>query len=292
MQLRLAVSFGPIDGERVLTRMSRPGTLAGMDRARGPAPAFRRAGWLALITGYMVFTGLTLAGCHTTSAASPATPARGTASASASPGLSLPGTHQATTRYQITPTVSTVVVVSHVGNVSVTGGSASAISVTQRVYYSKTPPVTTRTVRGKTLTVTYSCPAQIVCGVAYTLAVPRSVAVQVTAGAGAIRLAGLAGTVTAKADVGLINATGLTGASVSLATRVGGISASFAAAPATVQASARVGAITLHVPGTAAYKVAANAHVGKATVSTRQSSSSAYVITATTDVGAILVAPS
>jgi len=58
-----------------------------------------------------------------------------------------------------------------------------------------------------------------------------------------------------------------------------------------VQSSARVGAITLHVPGAAAYKVAANAHVGKATVSTRQSSSSAHVISATTDVGAILVAP-
>jgi hypothetical protein len=249
-----------------------------MDRARGPAPAFRRAGWPTLITGFTGFIVLTLAGCHATSAASPATPA--------------PGTHQAMTRYQITSTVSTIVVVSHVGNVTVTGGSGPVISVTQRAYYSKTPPVTKRTVSGKTLTVTYSCPAQIVCGVAYTLAVPRSVAVQVTAGAGAIRLAGLAGSVTAKADVGLINATGLTGASVSLSTRVGGISASFAASPATVRASARVGAIALHVPGTASYKVTANAHLGKATVSTRQSSSSAHVITATTDVGAILVAPS
>src|SRR5712691_13372340 len=159
------------------------------DRARGPAPAFRRAGWLALITGYMGFTGLPLAGCHTTSAASPATPAPSTASASASPGLSVPGTHQATTTYQITSTVSTVVVVSHVGNVTVTGGGGPAISVTQQVYYSKMPPVTTRTVSGKTLTVTYSCPAQIVCGVAYTLAVPRSVAVQVSGGAGPVRLA-------------------------------------------------------------------------------------------------------
>jgi hypothetical protein len=263
-----------------------------MDRARGPAPAFRPAGWLALIAGFMGFTGLTLTGCHATSAASPATPAPGTASASASPGLSVPGTHQATTRYQITSTVSTVVVVSHVGNVTVTGGSDPVISVTQQAYYSETPPVTKRTVSGKTLTVTYSCPGQIVCGVAYTLAVPRSVAVQVTAGAGSVRLAGLAGSVTAKVDVGLINATGLTGASVSLSTRVGGISASFAASPATVRASAQVGAITLHVPGTASYQVAANAHVGKATVSIRQSSSSARAITATTDVGAIVIAPS
>ncbi len=258
-----------------------------MDRERGPAAAIRRAGSLALITGLTGLTGLALAGCQATGAASPGT----TASASASPGLSVPGTHRATTTYQITSRVSTVVVVSHVGNVTVTGGSGPAISVTQQAYYSKTPPATTRTVSGKTLTITYSCPAQLVCGVAYTLAVPRSMALRVTAGAGAVRLAGLAGTVTAKVDVGLISATGLTSASVSLSTRVGGISASFAAAPATVQASARVGAIRLHVPGTAAYRVNANAHVGKATVSTRQSSSSAHVITATTDVGAILVAP-
>ena len=166
----------------------------------------------------------------------------GTATATASPGLSVPGTHQATARYQITAPVSTVVIVSHVGNVTVTGGSGPGVSVTQRVYYSKTPPTTTRTVSGKTLTVTYDCRTQLVCGVAYTLAVPRSVAVRVTAGAGSVRLTGLAGSVTAKADVGLINATGLTSASVSLTTRVGGISASFTAAPTAVQASANVGA--------------------------------------------------
>jgi len=113
----------------------------------------------------------------------------------------------------------------------------------------------------------------------------------VTAGAGSVRLTGLAGSVTAKADVGLINATGLTGASVSLATRVGAISATFTAAPTAVRASANVGAITVHVPGTTSYKVTADARVGKTTVSARQSASSGHAITATTDVGAIVVAP-
>jgi hypothetical protein len=188
--------------------------------------------------------------------------------------------------------VSTVVIVSHVGNVTVTGGSGPGVSVTQQVYYSKTAPTTTRTVSGKTLTVTYHCPAQLVCGVAYTLAVPRSAAVRVTAGAGSVRLTGLAGSVTAKADAGLINATGLTGASVSLTTRVGAISASFAAAPTAVRASVNVGAITVHVPGTTSYKVAADARVGKTTISAPQSDSSGHAITATTDVGAIVIAPS
>jgi DUF4097 and DUF4098 domain-containing protein YvlB len=188
--------------------------------------------------------------------------------------------------------VSTVVIVSHVGNVTVTGGSGPGVSVTQLAYYSKTAPATTRTVSGKTLTITYDCRTQLVCGVAYTVAVPRSAAVRVTAGAGSVRLTGLAGSVTAKADVGLINATGLTSASVSLTTRVGGISASFAAAPTAVQASANVGAITVHVPGSTSYKVAADARVGKTTVSAPQSASSGHAITATTDIGAITVAPS
>ena len=103
---------------------------------------------------------------------------------------------------------------------------------------------------------------------------------------------GLAGSVTAKADVGFINATGLTSASVSLTTRVGGISATFTAAPTAVRASANVGTITVHVPGSTSYKVAADARVGKTTVSAPQSASSGHAITATTDIGAIVVAPS
>ena len=257
-----------------------------MDRVRGPRPASGRARSAALLTGLVGLSGLALAGCHSTSTAAPS------ASASASPGLSVPGTHRTTTTYQVSAPVSTVVVVGHTGNVTVTGGSGPAVSVTQQADYSRTPPTTTHTVSGNTLTVTYSCPTQVVCGVAYTLEVPRSVAVQVSTGAGTVRLSGLAGSVTAKADVGLISATGLTGASASLTTNVGAISASFAAAPTTVQASASVGAITLRVPGTVSYKVTADAHVGKATVSTRQSPSSAHAITATTDVGAIVIAPS
>lgn len=263
-----------------------------MDRASEPAAAIRRAGSLALITGLLGTAGLNLAGCTSSSSSPGAGSSPGTATASASPGLSVPGTHQATSRYQISAPVSTVVIVGHVGNVTVNGGSGPAVSVIQHAYYSKAPPATTRTVSGTTLTVTYHCPTQLVCGVAYTLAVPRSVAVRVSAGAGAVRLTGLAGSVTAKADAGLINATGLASASVSLTTRVGGISASFTAPPTTVQASTNVGAITVRVPGTAAYKVTADARVGKTTISAPQSASSSHAISATTDVGAIIVATS
>jgi hypothetical protein len=263
-----------------------------MDRPSGPAAAIRRAGSLALITGLLGAAGLSLAGCTSSSSSPGAGSSPGTATASASPGLSIPGTHQATSRYQISAPVSTAVIISHVGNITVTGGSGPGVSVTQHVYYSRTPPATTRTVSGNTLTVTYHCHAQVVCGVAYTLAVPRSVAVRATAGAGAVRLTGLAGSLTATADAGNITATGLASASVSLTTRVGGVSAGFTAAPATVQATTNVGAITVRVPGTVSYKVTADTRVGKTTISVPQSASSGHAITATTDVGVIVVAPS
>jgi hypothetical protein len=248
-----------------------------------------------------------LAGCHAANAAnSPTAPTTSapTASASttsastastgravaASPGLSIPGTHKSTTVYHVSSPVSTVVVTTHAGDVTVIGGG-SATSITQQVDYSSTPPATIRSINGRTLTIAYTCSPQVVCGVAYIIRVPRDVTVRATAGAGAIRLTGLAGTVTAKADVGFIAATGLAGASVSLTTDVGGISATFTATPATVQALARVGGITLRVPSSASYKVSADAHVGRATVSVRQSSSAPHAITAVTDVGDILIAP-
>jgi hypothetical protein len=268
----------------------------GLGRA-GPAT---RIGGLALIVG---ITGLALAGCHPAASASPATSASATASATGtvtqgaaatpSPRLSVPGTHSSTVVYRISAPVSTVIVISHVGDVTVIGGglTTSAASVTQEADYSSSPPVTSRTISGKTLTVTYTCPVQLVCGVAYIVRVPRDVAVEATAGAGAIRLTGLGGRVTAKADVGSISAVGLTGSIVSLATDVGGISATFAAAPATIQAMTRVGGIMLRVPGTVSYKVSVDAHLGKATVSVPQDSSSPHAITVTDDVGTVLIGP-
>jgi hypothetical protein len=247
---------------------------------------------LTSLAGLGILGCLALTGCHVDVNAGSPVSVSGEPTTSPGPGLSVPGTHKSATVYRISSPVSTVVVISHVGNITVTGGSGPSVSVTQQATYSKTPPVTTRTISGKTLTVTYTCPSQLVCAVAYVLQVPRDVAVQAQADAGAIRLAGLAGNVTAKARVGLIDGTGLSGASVSLTTDGGGISASFTAAPGTLQATAHVGAISLRLPGTASYKVSADARVGHADVGVRQSPSSAHVITATTDVGAIKISTS
>jgi hypothetical protein len=53
----------------------------------------------------------------------------------------------------------------------------------------------------------------------------------------------------------------------------------------------RVGGITLRVPGSGVYKVLVHDHLGKVTVTVPQSSSARNAITATTDIGAVLIAP-
>src|SRR5689334_4211840 len=247
---------------------------------------------LPSLAGLGILGCLALTGCHVDVHAGSPVKISGQASASPDPGVSVPGTHRSATVYRISSPVSTVVVISHVGNITVTGGSGSSTSVTEQATYSKTPPRTTRTISGKTLTVTYDCPSQLVCAVAYAVKVPRGVTVQAQASAGAVTLTGLAGNVTATAKIGIIYATGLSGAAVSLTAYGGGISASFTSAPATLRAIARVGSVDLRVPGTVSYKVSADAHVGHAEVGVRQSSSSGHVITATTDVGSIKVSAS
>ena len=247
---------------------------------------------LSPLAGLGILGCLALTGCHVDVHAGSPVKISGDASTSPDSGISVPGTHKSATVYRITSPVSTVVVISHVGNITVTGGSGSSTSVTEQATYSKTRPDTTRTISGKTLTVTYNCPTQLVCAVAYTVQVPRGVTVRAQASAGAVTLSGLAGNVTATAKVGIIYATGLSGSAVSLTAYGGGISASFTSAPATLRAVARVGTVDLHVPGSVAYKVSADAHVGHAEVGVRQSSSSRHVITATTDVGSINVSAS
>ncbi len=243
----------------------------------------------ALLCAVTMLAGMALSGCQVSSASTSA-PGGSAGTVTASAAVSIPGTHRSSATYTISSPVSALVVTSQVGNVTVTGGSGSTATVTEHSTYSSKPPVTMRTVSGGTLSVGYACPTELVCTVSYDIQVPRAAAVQVTADAGKIVLSALAGRLTAKAVAGLITATGLTGASVSLTTDVGAITADFAAAPASIRAVTRVGAITLRVPTTGTYTVNANASVGRATVRIPQAPSAPHTITATTDVGTILVA--
>jgi len=234
---------------------------------------------------------LMLAGCKasaTVSAPSTTIPAADLPS----PSLSIPGTHTSVHGYTIAADVSMLVVDGQIGDITVVGSNRSGAEVVTQAAYSSTAPTITRTVSGTTLTVGYTCAMQIACGVAFVIAVPSGTAVHATTDTGAIRLTGLAGPVRAKADAGLIDASGLTAQSASFSTDVGGIDVTFTSPPRDVTAGTRVGAITIRVPVTVAYRVTANAIVGRVTVSVPPGAGAARTITARTDVGSVSVTPS
>jgi hypothetical protein len=194
--------------------------------------------------------------------------------------------------FTISGRVTAVVIDDDGGSIDVTGSSRSTVLVSPQLSYSKTPPVVRHVLSGTTLTLSYACPSQVICGVSYTVQVPRDVAVRVSTGADAITLTSLSGPVTAKADAGFITAVDLRSATVNLKANAGGIVATFASAPTTLQASTNLGPVTLTVPGTVAYKIGTHTLVGTSTITVRKSATSTHAITASSDVGSISINPS
>jgi hypothetical protein len=268
------------------------GKLGCMYRYAGPIAAVLLAA--LAVTGCktsvsVVGSGTPSAPASPISAASVAASIAAAATASALPSFSIPGTHESVQSFQVTAPVSTLDVTSHLGDITITGSSSNTVSVTEQMAYSSTLPVTSHAVAGGTLTVGYTCPAQAVCGVAYIITVPRGVTVTATTATGAIRLSGLTGpSLTAKVDAGFIDATSLSVADASFTVDVGGVTATFTAAPQTLSATTKAGGIALHVPTTTDYQVSAT---GKSTITVPESTTSAHTITASTDVGAIQIAP-
>lgn len=188
--------------------------------------------------------------------------------------------------------MTTLVVKGGAGSIDITGGDRGAIAVSEQTSYSKTPPAATRAVSGTTLTLSYRCPAQLVCGVSYKVQVPRGVAVQVSTAAGAITLTSLAGPVRAQTSAGLITANGLSSPTAELKSNAGGIEAAFSAAPASVRAATNVGPISIGVPGSASYKVDTHTYVGSSTVTVPRNPVSPHAISASSDLGSITISPS
>jgi hypothetical protein len=193
--------------------------------------------------------------------------------------------------FTVSSRVTAVIINGGSGSIDVTGSSRSTVSVSQQVTYSGKPPAATRALRGTTLTLSYKCPTELVCGISYTVQVPAGVAVSVGAGAGAVTLTSLAGTVTARADAGLITAVDLRSADASFKSNAGGVVATFSVAPRTLTAATNVGPIALTVPGSVGYRLSTHTVVGSSTITVRRSASSAHSISASSDLGSISVSP-
>jgi hypothetical protein len=194
-------------------------------------------------------------------------------------------------KFTVTSRVTSVVIHGGSGSVDVAGTSGSTVTVSQQASYSSTPPAASHELRGTTLTVSYSCPTELVCGMSYDVQVPRDVAVSVSTSAGSVTLTSLAGTVTARAAAGLITAVDLRCAVASFNSNAGGIIATFSVAPRSLSASTNVGPITLTVPGSVAYQVATHTVVGTSTITVRRGGSPAHSISARSDLGSISISP-
>ena len=205
--------------------------------------------------------------------------------------LGTTGHYPAATSFTVDGRVTTVVIDAGSGSADVTASSRSTVAVSQQASYSTKPPVATHTLSGTTLTLSFSCAVELTCGISYTVQVPRGVAVRVSAGAGSITLTSLSGAVSAQTGAGLITADDLQSASVSLKSDAGGIIATCSVPPRSLHASTNLGAITLSVPGSVAYKVSTHTFVGTSTVTVRRSSASPYAISASSDVGSVSINP-
>lgn len=203
------------------------------------------------------------------------------------------GTHNPPAQvFTVTARVTTLVIKGGAGTIDVTGSDRGTVSVSQQFSYTKAAPAAAHVVSGTTLTLSYTCPSEIVCGVSYNVQVPQGVAVQVSSAAGAITLTGLAGPVSAQTSAGLITATGLSSPTASLKSNAGGIDATFAAAPASVHASTNIGPISISVPGSASYAIDTHTYVGSSTVTVPKSPASSHTISASSDLGSITISPS
>jgi hypothetical protein len=194
--------------------------------------------------------------------------------------------------FTITAHITTVIINGGAASITVTGSNRNTILVSQQPYYSKKPPATVRRVDGTTLTLSYNCATEVICGVTYNVEVPRGVAVRVGSLAGAVTITSVSGAVSAQTGAGLITATDLSSPTAQLKSNAGGIVAAFTVVPASVQASTNVGPISMTLPGSASYKISTHTIVGTSNVSVRKDASSPHVITASSYLGSITISPS
>lgn len=209
--------------------------------------------------------------------------------------------------YQVTQMVTQVVVRDAAGNVHVaTRSGGDGISVTEARSFRGSPPASTHSVSGGTLTLTYTCPSSD-CGIDYTVTVPADLpvtvdasagdvtltglsgAVQVQADAGAVALTDLSGPVRVRADAGEIRGTGLGSRQATLTDSAGSVTLAFTAAPTSLAVQAKAGDVKVTVPGSESYAATATASAGQTRVTVPTSPGSSHVIRAASDAGNVSI---
>lgn len=183
--------------------------------------------------------------------------------------------------------VTTLVIDDPSGNVQITGG-ASALSVTEHQSYRDSAPSSTHTVAAGRMTLGFRCTSDD-CGIDYDVKVPSGVAVQITTTAGDVTLAKVASAIQVTSDAGDITASGLTAPTARFSDEAGDVLIGFAAVPGTVVAASEAGDVTVLLPGSGTYRVAASSQAGDHHVTVPQSPDSANTVTVTSEAGDVAV---
>jgi DUF4097 and DUF4098 domain-containing protein YvlB len=193
-------------------------------------------------------------------------------------------------RYQIDQPVTALVIEARAAGVAITVGDGP-VTITEEHRYSSGKPVTGYHVHGQTLRLTESgCPDDNArCEVRYTIRIPETMSVDITAQAGAVKVDGLAGKLTVATQAGAVEGRGLTSDEVSVTTEVGAASLVFTQPPDMVHTTTSLGAVELHLPGSSSYAVDIRTEVGTDSVDVDQDPASVHRVSVRTEVGNVQI---
>ncbi len=200
-------------------------------------------------------------------------------------------THQDTVSYEVTDKVAKLYVKSESGDTVITETGGSAIRVVETLRWRDNKPQAEHAVEGDTLRVSFDCkPSWGSCGVDYRIEVPRGLKVEAESGSGDITLRSLSGPLVLTAGSGDIDASGLTGKTVTGEAGSGAIELKYASAPDSADLESGSGNVTLRVPA-GAYDVTADVGSGEATVSVDDDDASPRKLNLTSGSGDVSVLP-
>lgn len=200
----------------------------------------------------------------------------------------------ASNSFDVKDKVTGVTVDSGGGDIDVVAGDGNAVSVTENLKYkSGHKPDTEHFVRDGNLhlKVTTDCGSSLGsadCTVNYRVEVPRSVAVSLHTGGGAVHLDGVSGGVDATTGGGEVKAEDIAAPHLSASSGGGSINLTWSKAPDDVDVNAKGGNVTLHVPDSG-YQVNASTTMGSKKVEVKTDPSSERHIKARTFAGDVKV---
>jgi hypothetical protein len=192
--------------------------------------------------------------------------------------------------YQIDQSLTALVIGARAASVAIVVGEGP-VTVTEEHRYSSGKPNTAHQVEGQRLRLTESgCGDDDArCDVSYTIRMPETMSVDITAQAGAVKLDGLAGDLRVTTEAGAVEGRGLTSDQVIIQTEAGAATLEFVEAPTLLRTTTSLGAVKLRLPGTTAYAVDVRTEMGASTVEVDRDPKSAHQITVHTEVGGVKI---